>query len=77
MDHQRQGREASLPRALRQRLFSDRTADAAVAVFERMNGLEVQMRKPCACHRRQGHATLGPCGVKPLEKPMHFFGDRR
>jgi hypothetical protein len=56
---------------LRQRHFGDGSSDAAIAVFERVDALEIKMRESRARERRQRGVARRARGVVPPE----WFGE--
>src|SRR6185312_448635 len=77
VDQERKRGEARLSGPLRQRLFRNGTADSPVAVFERMDGFEVEMREPSACQRRQWRFARWARGIEPAIEPAHLVCNGR
>ena len=77
LDEERKRSEARLSGALCQRLLCDGPADPAVAVFERMNALEVEVRESGACQRRQRRFARWARGIEPATEPLHLGSNRR
>ena len=73
LEGERQGGQRRLTSPLGQRLFSQRTADAAIAIFKRMNVLEIQMCQAGADQGRERHFALRCRGVEPGAELPHFL----
>ncbi len=75
MDRSGERGERGRLKALRQRLFGDRAAEAAVAVLERVDRLEPEMRQAGAGDRGQGRGASGRGGVEPGDEAGHLGGN--
>ena len=70
LDRVGQRDQAGVAEILRERLFGERAADAAVAIFEGMNAHEVEMREPARVSAGNG---FFPPGAVSLNQAMKRF----
>src|SRR5271165_4167350 len=64
--------ECRLPETLCQRLFGNRPAYPAVAIFKRMDRLKIQMCSPSPCQRWQRFCSSRSCALEPVDESRHL-----